>query len=156
MKSSWSIEQAVLVESETSPYTAEHTTLTVWNVYSWLSDVTLSVANASQKQCISTHMHDTRNVLISHCQYTNYLAENDQERNNPALQTSRPNSTRLTTLFADLEWMKIYKRRWPISTQSNVCSQRQVPPQAKNTITSAQYNPSKLTQKNPDQNYSHT
>ena len=54
------------------------------------------------------------------------------------------------------EWMKMYKRRLTISTPDNVCSQRQVPPQAKNTITLGQHNPQKLTQKNPDQNHRHT
>ena len=39
------------------------------------------------------------------------------------------------------EWMKIYKWRLTISTQNNVCSQCQVPPQAKNTITFGQYIP---------------
>ena len=45
------------------------------------------------------------------------------------------------------ELMKIYKWHLTISTQNNVCSQHQVPPQAKNTITLGQYNPQKLTPK---------
>ena len=39
------------------------------------------------------------------------------------------------------EWMKIYKWRLTISTRYNVYSQRQVFPQAKNTVTLEQYNP---------------
>ena len=45
------------------------------------------------------------------------------------------------------EYMKIYKWRLTISTQNYACSQRQVPPQAKNTITLGQYGPQKLTSK---------
>ena len=51
--------------------------------------------------------------------------------------------------------MKIYRWRLTISTQNNVCSQRQVPPQTNNTITSGQYNPQKLTPKSPDRNHRH-
>ena len=43
--------------------------------------------------------------------------------------------------------MKIYKWHWTIFTQKNVCSQRQVLPQAKNTITLGQHNLKKLTPK---------
>ena len=45
------------------------------------------------------------------------------------------------------EWMKIYKWHLRITTQSNACSQRQVPPQTKNTLTLGPYNPQKLTPK---------
>ena len=45
------------------------------------------------------------------------------------------------------EWLKIYEWRLTISTQNNVCSQRQVPPQTNNTITLRQYNPQTLTPK---------
>ena len=45
------------------------------------------------------------------------------------------------------EWMKIYRWRLTISTQSDICSQRQVPPQAESTITWGQYGPRKLTPK---------
>ena len=54
------------------------------------------------------------------------------------------------------EWRKIYRWCKTISTQNNVCSQWQVPPQAKNTITLGQYNPQKLTPKIQDQNHRHT
>ena len=45
------------------------------------------------------------------------------------------------------EWMKIYRWHLTIPTQNNVCSQRQVPPQTKNTKTLGQYKPQKLTPK---------
>ena len=48
--------------------------------------------------------------------------------------------------------MKIYKWRLTISTQNNLCSQRQVPPQAKNTITLGQYDPQKFTPKTQTRN----
>ena len=43
--------------------------------------------------------------------------------------------------------MKMYKWRLTISTENDVCSQRQVPPQAKNTLTLGQHNPQKLAPK---------
>ena len=54
------------------------------------------------------------------------------------------------------KFMKNYKWHLTISTRNNVCSQRQVPPQAKNTITLVQYNPQKLTPKNPDRKHRRT
>ena len=50
------------------------------------------------------------------------------------------------------KWRKIYEWRLTISKQNNVYSQRQVLPQAKNTITPGQHDPQKLTRKTQNGN----